>query len=150
MRVGWSSWSMAVHPEWEVTDDPEFIALEHSDEGAFLLSSAIKEDGDVTMRDIESFAQEDGAGWGASRPVRFGDFSGLMYAFVEDDEHWRRWFLSHGATLLFATYNGTAEALADELEDVQAMLATLEPEAPDDEVDEEHEEASDDPANDED
>ena len=96
MRVGWSSWSMAVHPEWEVTDDPEFIALEHSDEGAFLLSSAIKEDGDVTMRDIEAFAREDGAGWGKARPVRFGDLSGLLYAFIEYDEHWRRWFLSHG------------------------------------------------------
>ena len=134
MRVGWSSWSMEVHPEWEVTDDPEFIALEHSDEGAFLLSSAIKEDGDVQVRDIEAIAQADGSGWGRPRPARFGDFSGVVYAFVEDDEHWRRWFLSLGTTLLFATYNGTAEALEDELEDVEAMLSTLEPELPDDEA----------------
>ena len=133
MRVGWSSWSIEVHPEWEVTDDPEFIALEHSDDGAFLLSSAIKEDGDVEASDIESFAHEDGAGWGRPQPAHFGEFTGLMYAFVEDDEHWRRWFLSHGPTVLFATYNGTALALEDELEDVEAMLATLEPEDPDDE-----------------
>ena len=133
MRVGWSSWSIEVHPEWEVTDDPEFIALEHSDEGAFLLSSAIKEDGDVQASDIEAFAEEDGAGWGRPQPARFGEFAGRVYAFVEDDEHWRRWFLSCGATLLFATYNGTAEALEDELDDVEAMLSTLEPEEPDDE-----------------
>ncbi len=133
MRVGWSSWSIEVCPGWEVTDDPEYVALERSEDGAFLLSSALKEDGDVGREDIAAFAEHEGSDWGRGRDVRFGDFSGVGYAFVEDGEHSRRWFLCHGATLLFATYNGTREALDDELEDVEAMLATLVPELPDDE-----------------
>ena len=125
MRKGWPSWSLDVLDGWRSTDNDECLTLEHSEEGAFQLSSATKKVGLVTAKEIDDFATRQSDGWGASSQVQCGEFAGLVFRYVEGDHHWIRWFLYTGSTLLFATYNGSARALRVETPMVERMLQTL-------------------------
>jgi hypothetical protein len=57
MRVGSSSWSLEVSQDWRVTDHPECLTLEPSDQGALQVSAAHKKVGLVTDEDLLSFEE---------------------------------------------------------------------------------------------
>lgn len=123
MRVGWPSWSLDVSDEWSVTKHEECLSLALSDGGALQASSARKEQGAVTQRDL-LWSEAERASWGEWKPVRCGEFTGIFYEYVQEAAVWRRWYLRSGPVLLFITYNGTFEAAAREWEPVLSILST--------------------------
>lgn len=123
MRVGWPGWSLEVSDSWSITDDEECLTLELSDQGALQASSARKRDGVVTEDEL-FFSKVEREGWGPARRTRCGEFDGIVYEYTSDDGAWCRWFLKNGATLLFVTYNGTAEAAQAERDAVMTVLNT--------------------------
>jgi len=123
MRVGWSGWSVEVDAGWTITDHPECLTLERSHEAALQLSSAQKKSGDVTDADLQDFVSEQEE-WGLAVPAQCGDFVGIVVHYTEDRARWSRWFLRNGATLLFATYNGTSEAASRESSFVDRVLSS--------------------------
>jgi hypothetical protein len=123
MRVGSSSWSLEVSQDWRVTDHPECLTLELSDQGALQVSAAHKKVGLVTDEDLLSF-EEGRDAWGHWQPAKCGDFTGIGYEYRDGEEVWQRWFLKWGRTLLFVTYNGTPSALEQERAAVDQVLST--------------------------
>jgi len=129
MRIGWEGWSVDIDHAWTITDHPECLTLELSSEGALQLSSAQKTSGDITDADLQEFVAEQEEDWGSAVPAQCGEFSGVRVSYSEDGNLWSRWFLRKGATLLFATYNGTPTAAAREVELVVQVLSSARAEA---------------------
>lgn len=129
MRIGWSTWSVDVDDGWTITDHPECLTLERSSDAALQLSSGRKKSGEVTDADLHDFVLRKEDEWGIAVRAQCGEFSGFVVNYSEEGSHWSRWFLRNGATLLFATYNGTPEAAARESESVRQVLATARSEA---------------------
>jgi len=127
MRVGYPSWSVEVSDSWVVTEHPECLTLELSEQGALQLSSAIKDSGVVEQEDLFLFSSDNYQdSWGEPRNTSLGDFVGIFYEYKEDGATWIRWYLRCASTLLFITYNGDAEAAELERPEVQRVLETLE------------------------
>jgi len=123
MRVGWSTWSFEIGEEWSITDDPECLTLELSDQGALQASSARKQSGLVVEEDL-FFSIEERKTWGSWQPASCGEFEGITYEYTEGESIWRRWFLRWGQTLLFITYNGSSTAAEQERFAVDQVLST--------------------------
>jgi hypothetical protein len=128
MRVGYSSWSIDPLDTWSVTQHPECLTLEMSEEGALQFSSALKGSGDVTQQDL-LFSEEERVAWGDPADVAFGQFSGIVYEYVESDSTWTRWFLRNASTLLFVTYNGSPSVAERERPEVERVLSSLQVES---------------------
>ena len=130
MRIASTSWSLEKAPKWRHRFDPECLTLELSDEGARQLSSAAKDDGNVSADDLFDFAGEPAQQWGDPHEAACGQFNGIVYSYVaEEGWHWRRWYLRNGSTILLVTYNGTESAMRSEQADVETMLCSLRPES---------------------
>lgn len=127
MRVGWNTWSVEINDSWIVTDHPECLTLELSDEGALQISSAKKDSADVTDDDLQDFVDAD---WGPAQKTECGDFGGILFRYTEDGDQWMRWILRNKKTVLFITYNGSHEAAASELTAVLQVLSSARAEAP--------------------
>ena len=123
MRVGWSTWSLEVSEEWSVTDHPECLTLEISDQSALQASSSRKQNGLVTEEDL-FFSAEKRKAWGSWQPASCGEFEGIVYEYTEGESIWRRWFLRWGQTLL-CTYNGSSAATEQERFAVDQVLSTV-------------------------
>ena len=126
MQAGWDNWIVDAPKEWAVVQHPECLTLELLDRGALQFSSTTKRSGRVDYADLQQIAGRLNEGWGGAEAVACGDFSGLLFSYVDTEGIvWRRWFLGHGATLLFVTYNaGTPISTADE-QIIQSTLDTL-------------------------
>lgn len=124
-RFSYNSWSLVLQPEWQVTEHPECITFERSQEGALQLSSAKKSSGLVLGDELVQYAESQNAGWGVSSPATCGDFSGVVYRYQDDEMQCNRWFLRNDNTLLFVTYFGSDLAQALEYPEVEKILATL-------------------------
>jgi hypothetical protein len=126
MQAGWNNWTVNAPKEWAVVRHPECLTLELLDRGALQFSSATKRSGRVDYAELRQVAGRLNEGWGGAEAVACGDFSGLLFSYVDTEGIvWRRWFLGHGATLLFVTYNAeTSISTADE-QLIQNTLNTL-------------------------
>lgn len=126
MRVGYASWSVEVSDLWVVTEHPECLTLELSEQAALQLSSAIKDSGAVEDEDLFQFSAENQQeSWGEHRSSALGDFVGIFFEYQEDGDTWVRWYLRNASTLLFVTYNGETEVAKAERFEVQRVLQSL-------------------------
>jgi hypothetical protein len=115
---------LEVSEEWSVTDHPECLTLEISDQGALQASSSHKHKGLVTEEDL-FFSAEQRKAWGSWQPACCGEFEGIAYEYTEGEIIWRRGFLRRGQTLLFVTYNGSSVATEQERFAVDQVLSTV-------------------------
>lgn len=126
MKAGWDNWIVDAPKEWAVVQHPECLTLELSDRGALQFSSATKRSGCVDYAELQHVAGRLNEGWGGAEAVAYGDFSGLLFSYVDTKGiGWRRWFLGHGAILLFVTYNAEAPISRADEQLIQSTLDTL-------------------------
>jgi hypothetical protein len=126
MKAVWNNWTVSVPTEWAVVQHPECLTFKLLDRGALQFSFSTKRSGRVDYAELRQVAERLNDGWGGAEAVACGDFSGLLFSYVDiEGIAWRRWFLGHGATLLFVTYNAaTSISTADE-QLIQNTLNTL-------------------------
>lgn len=126
MQIKPDKWTVDAPDEWTVVRHPECLTLEDPDRGALQFSSATKRSGRVDYAHLQQIAGRLNQGGGGAEAVVCGDFSGLLFSYVDREGIvWRRWFLGHGAILLFVTYNTeTPISTADERL-IQSTLDTL-------------------------
>ena len=106
--------------------DPECLTLALSGRGALQFSSATKRSGRVDHAELQHIAGRLNEGWGDADAVTLGDFSGLLFSYVDTEGiFWRRWFVGHGAILLFVTYNAEVPISTAEEQLIQSTLDTL-------------------------
>jgi hypothetical protein len=123
--VGGTWWELKLAPGWRSHDDPECLTVTKSSDGAFQLSAALKSGGVIAAEEIADVYRETIPPGAAFDTASFGAFAGYSSHYVDGDAHWHKFWLCHGSLLVFATYNGTAEAWRSEGEEVRGMLNSL-------------------------
>jgi hypothetical protein len=89
------------------------------------MSAARKSAGVIAPEEIADFYRETVPPGATFDTASFGVFAGYSSHYVDGDAHWEKFWLCHGSLLVFATYNGTAEAWRSEIEEVRGMLKSL-------------------------
>jgi hypothetical protein len=126
MYMEQGSWKVNTPDGCTVVRHPECLTLEIPDGGALQFSSATKRAGRVDYADLQQFAERLNEGWGSPEAVICGDFSGILFRYVDREAiNWRRWFLGHGTILLFVTYNTEALISTAHGELIQSTLDSL-------------------------
>ena len=126
MRVGLSAWSMQLHPNWDATENPDGLQLSAAEEGGELdLSSGLKECGKVTLLEMRERIAELPGQWPEPESVSYGAFKGFRLGGNDDGLFMTWWFLASGPLLLRARYNGLPRCSEAELQQIEAMLATI-------------------------
>ena len=122
--VGRNLWELKLSPGWDAQDDDECLTLTKSDDGAFQLSGAVKQSGLVSQADLRSYEDTVPLG-GSFEAYSAGLFQGFTSSFTEEQTLWRKYWVAHRSLLIFATYNGTADAWRSEEKEVNRMLCSL-------------------------
>jgi hypothetical protein len=126
MRIFQDFWGVE-SADWTIDQSPECITLcPASADAALQISCHRKRDGDVTIEELFSFSQERLPREVVAQRVQYGDFEGVYGSFTDSDVFWRNWWLAHGQTLLFVTYNCDDGKRDDHTEIVDRILSTLE------------------------
>ena len=130
MRTARNSWSLDAGA-WRVTDSPECVTFTPpSDQAALQVSASRREAGQVSESDLRSMAERTAAKYGVPVEVtQLGHFAGFAVEFEEPGHHWRRWWVAHGRSLLFITYNTAPVNRSVDRGAVDAILASLRPQS---------------------
>jgi hypothetical protein len=99
-------WSIDLAKGWSAEDEEECVTItKSSTSGALQISAYKKSEGRISRKELLELTECDEETQSHLRDSTCGQFSGYQLVFSEDDTFWRKWWLSHGRTLLFVTYN---------------------------------------------
>ncbi len=118
-------WQVNLPDGWVAEQEAESALLYHPDGPGTLQISAVPHGDTVTAADLRAIAAEHLDAGAQTEDVGLGSFSGFTLSYGLDDEFWREWYLHHGKTLLFATYNCDLDDEGKEDEIVELILNTL-------------------------
>jgi hypothetical protein len=128
MQIGQPSWSIE-SLDWTLDQSPECVSLLSPEGvGSLQVSCYQKRQGLVGSGDIARFREEARRDSGLE-PIEgtFGGFAGLTVSHESSGRFWRRWWLWHGATSLFITYNCEAQEQEREALIVERLVASIQP-----------------------
>lgn len=124
-------WAMEIPEEWTALLEEDIVCISDPDEiGSLDVSALCKEEGEVSMDDLNAFAEELLQEGKHSEVIAVGDISGLYFEYSAEGMHWREWFLRHDNKkdlLLFATYTCDLEQAGMDDVVIDQMLETLAP-----------------------
>lgn len=123
MRAVESQWWIIELPEeWDAEQDDDVIIISDEDDvGEITLTTLTKEEGPVQASELRAFTEETAADFGPPTPVQVGEFSGLYFAFEDEGDALREWYLCCDNLLLFITYScdldnaGMDDGIVDEI-----------------------------------
>ncbi len=119
-------WCLLLPPEWWAEHDDDLVRIADRDGvGEIEVTTLCREEGVVTVAELEQLAQEESPEVVAWSSVRLGAFSGQSGTFDEEDAHLREWYLSAGHILLYITYVCDLENAGMDDAAVDEILATL-------------------------
>lgn len=106
-------------------DHDECVTLERR-EGSLQFSSMTKKSGAFDLDEVEQVAVRCGSSaWGSFEKVAAGEFSGIVFDYSDHEIRWCRWFLAHGATLVFVTYNSEVELSEQIRSAISSVMSSL-------------------------
>ncbi len=118
-------WQVNLPDDWVAEQEPESALLYHPDGPGTLQISAIPQNDTVTAADLRAIATEHLDSGAQTEDVNLGTFTGFSLSYSVNDEFWHEWYLRHGSTLLFATYNCDLDDEGKEDDIVELILGTL-------------------------
>lgn len=124
-KIGTRLWALNLLPHWDCQHEAECISMSRTDGVGALQFSAYTKETAVTTDDLREFADPGLTGLVSFASVRLGQFSGIAHEYTADGMFHRRWYLLNENVMLFATYVCEVGEEFRELDDVNAMLATL-------------------------
>ncbi len=94
-------WMLELPQEWQASQDDEMIVIADQDGvGEIAITTLEKEDGDVTEAELLAFTE----GLGKGEAVTVSGLAGYYFAYQEDGDALREWYLRADNLLLFITY----------------------------------------------
>ena len=94
-------WMLELPDEWQASQEEEMIIITDQDGvGEIVITTLEKEEGDVSERELRSFTEELGDG----SSVSVSGMDGYYYAYQEDNDALREWYLKADNLLIFITY----------------------------------------------
>ena len=125
MRIYQDSWGIET-AGWSIDQSPECVTLCPADvEAALQISCHRKRSGMVTIEDLRTFARQRFPDSDFSSVQRCGDFDSVVAEFSAEGIYWRYWWLGHGGTHLFVTYNCDEQSKDHHNAVVDWMLSSL-------------------------
>jgi hypothetical protein len=124
-EFGGPSWSLSLIEDWEAEHDAECDSIYNPNGVGALQISTLKKQTVVTDQDLKALASQHSESDVKINQVFSGDFSGITFSLVIDDDYWRYWYLRSGFVVLFVTYNCNLEDKAVEEKQVNLILNSL-------------------------
>lgn len=119
-------WSIELAPGWEAEEEEDCISVFHPDGvGTLQISTAHKEDEDVTADELDDLAQDCAPPGVKLQPLKLQSWKGVGGDFIDDEDAWRVWCVRRGSYALFITYDCPVAESGSEDAAVDAMLTTL-------------------------
>lgn len=128
MRAVESQWWVIELPdEWQAEQEDDAIVIGDEDGvGEIVITTLQKEQGlAVTDEELQDYAQDLQAEYGAGKPIILEAASGFYFAFQEDDMAFREWYLRCDDLLILVTYCCDLDNAGMDDGAVDEILATL-------------------------
>lgn len=93
--------------------------------GALQISAYMKQDGDITEKELLNKTQLNEKKQQFLRKDDWGQFKGFQLVYKEKQDFWRKWWLMNKDLFLFVTYNCEIEDEEVEFESINKSLNTL-------------------------
>ncbi len=127
-------WRTLIPVNWETADggeeDDEALSLFDPDgSGTLEISCSEKEEGLVDKDDLEYFAEELIKEGMEYRRVRYGNLSGFLFEYDdnEDPAHWKEWFMACDDLFFYITWTRPPDNGADEEDAVLEIIHNIAP-----------------------
>lgn len=119
------SWRVNLLSGWAGEHEKECAVIFHPEGVGALQVSSYSKNGMVTQDDLKGLAQEHIDAGAKLAEAEAGDFKGFTLAFGLEGEFWQLWYVGHGSTALFITYNCQEADHGAELESIKSIISTL-------------------------
>tara|TARA_R110001599_G_C12205844_1_gene656125 strand:- start:46 stop:426 length:381 start_codon:yes stop_codon:yes gene_type:complete len=121
MRYTHDSWSVDLPKHWAVEDSEQCVTLYDPDGfGAFQISSYLKEDGDVTIRDLLDFAEVEN-----TESTNLPYLHGIFKKIIDGEDTTFNWWLFVANHLLYATYTSSTKDESAEAVERDSIIHSL-------------------------
>lgn len=111
---------------WRLQDDGEVLTLLACDADAALqFLTRRKPNGMIGDAELRAMADLGSPKAPPRHAVRCGDFNGYAASYVQEQTHWRIWWLAHQDVHVYVAYNGGVERSGTHDAIVDWMLSTL-------------------------
>lgn len=119
-------WSVELPENWKAKGKEDCVTFtSESGVGALLISSFRNDDKEVTNDDLLHFAEDELVAGVDMQNISCGEFNGMGISYLVDGNYWRKWWLWKGSTLLYVTYNCSAEDHFVEEDAVNRIMNSL-------------------------
>ncbi len=115
-------WTLALPEEWHADQDEESVIIIDIDEVSQIqITTVLKEEGTVSEEELRDFAEELIAEGHEPNSVKLAGMDALAFAYEEDQEFWREWYVRHDNLVLLITHDcdlenqGMDDSLVDEI-----------------------------------
>ncbi|PHS03063.1 MAG: hypothetical protein COA78_19240 [Blastopirellula sp.] len=120
-------WELQLAQGWEMEVDEYCTTLLHPEGvGALQISAFTHNDGSEVLKSdllAETNLPEEKQRFLAE--LQWGDFSGYQLIYAQEEDFWRKLWLTDGSAFLFITYNCNRDYEKIESQTVNTMLSTL-------------------------
>ncbi len=127
MKYKSASWSINILDDWGLEESEDCVSIfsEENGVGVLQISSAKKEDGEVSEDDLIDITKRNSEDIKKAEKVVLGDFQGFAWEHHNNNEYWRKLTLYTGKIVLFITYNCDSKDKDIENAEVDKMLHSL-------------------------
>ena len=124
METEW--WILELPEEWQAEQDEETIIITDDDAVGEIAITTLKKDGDlVDDAELKAYAEDIEQQHGAGSAVEVSELQGFYYAYREDDEAIREWYLRCDDLLVLITYVCDVSNAGMDDSAVDEILSTL-------------------------
>lgn len=115
-------WILELPDEWQAEQDEETIVVSDEDGvGEIAITTLKKQAGDIDDSELREYTADLEAEYGSGKTVQIAELEGYYFAYHEDGDALREWYLRAGELLLLITYacdisnSGMDDAAVDEI-----------------------------------
>lgn len=124
MRFESNWWTVELPDKYTAEPNGDCVDIVGPREIGILQLSSYRKDETVSNDDLLEFALDE-VGRDDLIEVVFNEFRGFSYEYASNEAYWRRWWLSFGRTMIYATYQCVSESWEAEREYVDSIITSL-------------------------
>ena len=119
-------WIIELPDEWDAEQEDETIIISDEDGvSEIAITTLVKESGVVDDAELQSYCNDVAKAYGPGEDVQIEDLHGYYFAYQDQGDVVREWYLRHEAMLLLITYSCDEENIGMDDVAVDQILATL-------------------------
>ena len=119
-------WIIELPDEWDADQEDETIIISDEDGvSEIAITTLVKESGEVDDAELQSYCSDVVKDYGPGQAVQLEGLQGYYFAYQDQGDVVREWYLRHKAMLLLITYSCEQENAGMDDVAVDQILSTL-------------------------